>query len=373
MYRGTSHESTHSKEGEAVPSGKGKVPQLIYEHRSPILPTEEFCSPMCMMTLKRGFGIDKNCPNFRLHCRAAFQNEISQHPVGAATVVEELRSLLVPDAIWHIMEPIIYRRGRTAQLFRVVHPKYGYAFAAKGVNGSDAGIVEEESRLYEHMWLTRGLLKNSQSDGFPLITTLSAPSSESETLSHSSAPDVMDSSLTTSTSTNDTIGIGVPVSFGVIKPKPEHSLLIYPFWPFQDNLAYAMSCNTFLLLSYHGESFAHPSSLGEAWCRLTSIVPSPLARLQPAKPHKDHASQLAEVNKNIFSTDNVQQREQNSTWWLQRQCFLALKSIGIVHDDLAPRNMLWSEQLKSVFVVDFESSYVLPAPVSIPMTCEIVE
>ncbi|KAL8745330.1 MAG: hypothetical protein Q9184_007887, partial [Pyrenodesmia sp. 2 TL-2023] len=47
---------------------------------------------------------------------------------------------------------------------------------------------------------------------------------------------------------------------------------------------------------------------------------------------------------------------------------LALAALGIRHRDMAPRNMLWNQELQHLMFIDFERSIVVPSKVAPPPT-----
>lgn len=309
-------------------------PRGRYLGRSDRLITAEFCSERCMVSLKLDQDMDRDCPNFALHYRPAAnmqQNEeestLIKHAIGVEQVVEQLEQHLKKDHITHIMEPILGCRGSTSQLFRVVHPEYGYAFAAKGVDDSQTDLLEQEEARYKVIWEKVGRRK-----GYPLLGTF-MPNDDAH------GPDDGER--------GDRIGIATPISFGIIRPTPEELDVMYPLWPIDGNVDEdeTRCCNTFLLLSYHGNSLLHRQVRQEVKERLSTVLSGKFGKTQDnsrsSGGDSDIRSESSEVSK------------AHPLLMLGKACEEALDSIGVEHNDVHYRNLLWSDHLNSVVVIDF--------------------
>ena len=302
-----------------------------------------------MVTLKQGQGMDPQCPNFGLHCVAlkpSPSNAVStraQHHISAEQVVRELLKYIWVGKIRDVMEPIVGHCGSTAQLFRIVHPKYGYAFAGKGANNIYTDALEHEEKIYDHICEVASQRVGGLLHHYLLISKLPL---RPDGLQQTDLSCHDDNKLE-----HKQIQVQVPILFGIIKPKREHIKVMYPFWPLpgQVHLDEVSACNTFLLLSYHGNCLLEPLSMERVCSKLTWSLPLPTLQ----KPVQGH-----------FCQQILDEAEDHATCvskklaidWLLKECELVLGSFGIVHSDLAMHNLLWSERLHLLMIINFGQS-----------------
>lgn len=277
-----------------------------YRGRSATLITQQWCSNACLLGLKNGSAMDPACPNAKHHCKLG--DECQDHAKhGHLLSVEQLRADLEAElrygAIVHVMEPIAHGTSSRCQLFRITHPKFGYALAAKGTHAFNDWSLLHEDWMYEQLrkrLAEKGLPKSAEGsanarNGYPILDVTKSPKTGQEG-----------------------VALQLPISFGVIKPAREFCDVMYPLWPSKDHFEVANICNTFLLLSYHGHSLRHPDER------------SLLRQRLPA------------------SLQNIGDLES----WVKR----ALLKLGVRHDDIAPRNLLWCRQLEALVMIDFEEA-----------------
>jgi len=332
--------STGSANSSTTPSSEGKdgskagehrdrtmLPRRVpYPGRSESLITALFCSEKCLQSLRHGLVLDPLCPNFELHGGDEMSSQAQTHNITVEQVVKDLEDKLHEAEIEHIMEPILGCRGASAQLFRIVHPELGYAFAAKGVNNVRTEFLELEAAVYEHIWNTAKHQPDRMFEGYPLLSTFFPATGGDESAFSPSK-----------TLQLDPIRVQVPISFGVIKPKEENLAVMYPWWPIDEvpETQNAICCNTFLLLSYHGESLLDYGTFKHT-CDMLKLLSRGNDRL-----HKDPFRVLA------------------------AECNSALERFGVSHDDIHERNMLWSHRRNSIFVIDYGESRIMRRDVKV--------
>jgi len=290
--------------GKQMRNPRASILRPKYPSRNEMLIlTDQFCSEQCLQSLKHDSVMDPSCPNFKLHRGDRDVGETMYHTIAVQQIVQDLEAKLRCGEITHVMEPILGCRGFTAQLFRVVHPTLGYAFAAKGVNNLRTKWLQQEASVYEHIYEKAMQKPEGMHAGYPLLTSLRPYPVNNGDLRE---PELR---------------IQVPISFGIIKPRPEHLEVMYPLW-YVDGVVEtenALAYNTFLLLSYHGESLIYASE----W-------------------------QYLEKKFNGVPLNS-----------LGVKCDEALQRLGVDHDDLHCRNLLSSPGLDAVFVIDFGFSTIL--------------
>ena len=326
-----------------------------YPGRSRLLITTAFCSEKCMQTLKQGLELDPECPNSSPHGFDDKSDHSQRHPITAEQVVRDIEDKLCEDGMWHIMEPTLCYRGYSAQLFRVVHRNLGYAFAAKRVNNLRTKSLQDEAAVYGHIWSSSEHRNRNTDDGmfggYPLLATLS---SERGCDDYASCRGSLDMGETR----HSPVRIQVPISFGVVKLKKEQLNVMYPLWPFEDipGTEEAKCCNTSPLLSYHGESLLDASTHERVLEKLKVLIPPP-----PMRPENLTHGQGDDNNRGVMEKEEAQ--GQVDAEWRNRninvsrfRCASALEAVGVSHNDLYSRNLLWSDRHNSIFVIDYGHS-----------------
>jgi len=350
LYNLTSHLSKDDKKADGSPSCSRQ--STLYLGRSERLPTIRFCSEQCLATLKRGIGVDLSCPNIKLHCGAQRSDRTDtfngvvrflQHPISADQVAKDLATRLQMGRITDVMEPILGCRGHSAQLFRVVHPGFGYAFAAKGVHHSLSKSLDHEAAIYAHIWDQANKRSEALHDNYPVLCTLNEPSEQG---------------LPAKEHSQKQLRIQTPICFGVIKPEPKDLEVMYPLWPWPGHVRSddAKAYNTFLLLSYHDQWL-----LDEA---IWDAMRSQFSAFTFSQAHKDQVSMRMNSGLSSSSVDfadltSLGEHCEPALQWLVDKCKTALASFGVIHNDLDRRNLLWSRDLNSVLAIDFGHSNMI--------------
>ncbi|KAF2863423.1 hypothetical protein K470DRAFT_255125 [Piedraia hortae CBS 480.64] len=115
-------------------------------------PTPAFCSMICLLNLKRGFGLDERCPNYRQHLKHSTDNK---HPAGIDGVVEQLSKTMT----FEDFGPIVGSEcGTTGTPFWIRCPTYGYVFIGKGASTWSWPEVLDERKFYNHLNDVQGTL-----------------------------------------------------------------------------------------------------------------------------------------------------------------------------------------------------------------------
>jgi len=310
-----------------------------YRLRCPVLRTSQWCSSRCLFSLKFSLKMDSNCPNAHLHChlgQTCEDHATHGHPLSLVQLQHDMQAELCYGHIWHAMEPILGCAGATSQLFRVVHPKYGYGIAAKGCDEANVYSLECEHIAYEHIWSRAQAMAAAASEdqttafvdqekakqaghrlGFPVIDRAPPCTRYSDRASRRAAGDDARCDEGHVHSCGDGVKLHVPLSLGVIRPSEFFDDVMYPFWSVEGQVAEGHNFNTFLLLSYHGRSLDHEASFSALQERLPMEM-------------RDYSR-------------------------VQDWCHQALQRLGVWHWDLAPRNLLWDSDLDALVVIDFES------------------
>ncbi|KAM4060855.1 Meiotic driver SPOK1 [Hirsutella rhossiliensis] len=112
-------------------------------------PTRQYCTQACLLSLKRGWDLDANCPNVPSH--RTTEGGI-RHPIDAGEftrlVGERLRrnpyrNCKALDGQGKV--------GATGVLFKLELAPYGYTFVGKGTLSDHLYLLEYESRIYAHL------------------------------------------------------------------------------------------------------------------------------------------------------------------------------------------------------------------------------
>ncbi|KJZ68727.1 hypothetical protein HIM_11879 [Hirsutella minnesotensis 3608] len=112
-------------------------------------PARQYCTQACLLSLKRGWDLDDNCPNVLLHRTTEAG---IRHPIDAGEftrlVGERLRQNPYRDC------KALDGRGKvgtTGILFKLELVPYGYTFVGKGTLLDHLHRLEHESRIYAHL------------------------------------------------------------------------------------------------------------------------------------------------------------------------------------------------------------------------------
>ncbi|KAM4063335.1 ATP-dependent DNA helicase PIF1 [Hirsutella rhossiliensis] len=140
-------EETNTNERRQCPSS-GSCDHQETETSDPG-PTRQYCTQACLLSLKRGWDLDANCPNVPSHRTA--EGGI-RHPIDAGEftrlVGERLRrnpyrNCKALDGQGKV--------GATGVLFKLELAPYGYTFVGKGTLSDHLYRLEHESRIYAHL------------------------------------------------------------------------------------------------------------------------------------------------------------------------------------------------------------------------------
>lgn len=127
----------------------GTLPQAEDDYAtkasSPEWEDRPFCTQRCLLGLKNGKVLDRNCPNLALHPR--FKN-IPYHRFDCQRLVERIRKSL--DLCQMPIMPID-RFGSHAVAFKVTDMEYGYTFIGKGCTCASWSDVVGEVDIYRRL------------------------------------------------------------------------------------------------------------------------------------------------------------------------------------------------------------------------------
>ncbi|GAB1319923.1 hypothetical protein MFIFM68171_10133 [Madurella fahalii] len=122
--------------------------------------TWQYCTQACLLGLKRGYELDKDCPNVSSHRTVAGG---SLHPIGISDLCQLMREQLA-RCLDRDCEPL-ERRGKygaRGTLFKLSLAPYGYTFVGKGTIREYARYLSQEARVY-------GRLENLQGNAVPVF------------------------------------------------------------------------------------------------------------------------------------------------------------------------------------------------------------
>ncbi|KAH8721009.1 hypothetical protein HC256_001386 [Beauveria bassiana] len=137
--RTTARASNRSK--DAV--GKGKN-----DKGSASAPTRQYCTQACLLSLKSGLELDKNCPNVRSHNGKGG----TKHLINVTSLVNLMAGQLRQDPYecCHALDGL-GKRGSTGVLFRLEMAPLGYTFVGKGTVKEYLSILKHECKIYQRL------------------------------------------------------------------------------------------------------------------------------------------------------------------------------------------------------------------------------
>ncbi|KAI0545122.1 hypothetical protein F4679DRAFT_599972 [Xylaria curta] len=143
-------------------------PRTRSEHRGSVDsgPLGDYCTQACLLSLKRGGNLDKNCPNVSLHYTAAggygrrldTDESSTRHPVQFSLFTRLVEEQLHQNLFRYCMALDHYgflgKTGAIGTLFKVELAPYGYIFVGKGVRRPvHVSRLQHESQVYS--WLEK--------------------------------------------------------------------------------------------------------------------------------------------------------------------------------------------------------------------------
>lgn len=111
-------------------------------------PTRQYCTQACLLGLKRGNDLDKNCPNVSLH---SFDGS-SRHPINADEFTDLVKKQLLRSPYRKCRTVDVWgKRGAIGWLFKLELLPYGYTFVGKGTLDGRLGRLEHEGQVYARL------------------------------------------------------------------------------------------------------------------------------------------------------------------------------------------------------------------------------
>ncbi|KGQ04675.1 hypothetical protein BBAD15_g10076 [Beauveria bassiana D1-5] len=139
--RTTARDSNRSK----ASVGKGKNDG---RKGSASAPTRQYCTQACLLGLKSGHELDKNCPNVRSHNVKGG----TKHLINVTSLVHLMAGQLRRDPYecCHALDGL-GKRGSTGVLFRLEMAPLGYTFVGKGTVNEHLSILKHECKIYQRL------------------------------------------------------------------------------------------------------------------------------------------------------------------------------------------------------------------------------
>ncbi|KAK9318807.1 hypothetical protein V1517DRAFT_334523 [Lipomyces orientalis] len=120
-------------------------------------PTRQYCTQACLLSLKRGWCLDENCPNVSLH--RTVEGGI-RHPISASEftsmVGERLRQNPYRDCVALDPYGFLGKIGAIGALFKLELAPYGYTFVGKGTQSVHLRCLRHESLVYSRLESLQG-------------------------------------------------------------------------------------------------------------------------------------------------------------------------------------------------------------------------
>lgn len=117
---------------------------------------QDCCTQKCLLGLRHGDILDKQCPNFTRHCvRGAVHD--SSHPLNYELFTFLIQKQLEIDQTLFCQQPTVSIKGHHAEFFKITLAGFGYTFCAKGVALSDQHRLMNEYIMYQRMKAIQGV------------------------------------------------------------------------------------------------------------------------------------------------------------------------------------------------------------------------
>lgn len=116
----------------------------------------EYCSQKCLLGLRHGDMLDKQCPNFARHCVLGAVHD-SSHLLSYGLFTFLIQKQLKIDQILFCQQPTVSMKGHHSEFFKITLAGFGYTFCAKGVALSDQHRLMNEYIMYQRMKSIQGV------------------------------------------------------------------------------------------------------------------------------------------------------------------------------------------------------------------------
>lgn len=117
---------------------------------------QEYCTQKCLLGLRHGDILDKQCPNFTRHCVRGTGHD-SSHPMDYELFTFLIQKQLEIDQTLFCQQPTVSSRGHHAEFFKITLAGFGVTFCAKGVALSDQHRLMNEYIMYQRMKNIQGV------------------------------------------------------------------------------------------------------------------------------------------------------------------------------------------------------------------------
>ncbi|EKG09024.1 hypothetical protein MPH_14005 [Macrophomina phaseolina MS6] len=144
--RGGTRNSSSKTKGK----GKGRGGADARETESaprPRIEDRPYCTHECLLGLLHGGPLDEHCPNVRSHRKKHIKPE---------TFLRLVRQQLARDRGRDADCKPLYIHGSRGALFKVRLSSHGYTLVAKGMEEHNAGHLQHENRMYQHVSAVQG-------------------------------------------------------------------------------------------------------------------------------------------------------------------------------------------------------------------------
>jgi len=115
----------------------------------PRIEDQPYCTHACLLGLKHGGPLDRQCPNLQSH---------GKRHVKPATFLRLIQQQLATDFNVDADCKPLYLRGLRGALFKVRLSSHGYTLVAKGVEECNFRHLQHEHRMYEHASPAQGMV-----------------------------------------------------------------------------------------------------------------------------------------------------------------------------------------------------------------------
>ena len=109
--------------------------------------TANFCTQKCLLGLRSGGALDRECLNYRSHVRAG-AGDPERHPIDRTTLLRLLSDQLSLTLTHGIM--FTGERGSCGALFKLTLMGFGYTFVGKGTTQELKARLQHEAQVYRY-------------------------------------------------------------------------------------------------------------------------------------------------------------------------------------------------------------------------------
>jgi hypothetical protein len=132
--------------------------------------TRQYCTQRCLLSLRRGWTLDENCPNVSSH---RTPESGIRHPIDVADFARLVREQLGRDRD-RDCDPLD-KYGARGALFKLTLARYGYTFVGKGTLSVFVGILRHEGSVYRRLERLQGEVVPVYLGNIDLIETYYLP------------------------------------------------------------------------------------------------------------------------------------------------------------------------------------------------------